>query len=179
MKRWGFKGGPRSHGATKFHRKRGTIGSGRVRKFHYFYSFCSSNYLILFLNNKDRGPIKGIKMPGRMGSNWKSLMGLRIWRINSKYNILYVQGPAIPGPTHCYVRVNDSCLPKNRVNQVVDNHPPFPTFYPEDLTEQLPEDRSHDELHNFAEPTIKFEDFEVKKIVKRDGAKLAKIKGSK
>lgn len=156
MKRWGFKGGPRSHGATKFHRKRGTIGSGR-----------------------DRGPIKGIKMPGRMGSNWKSLMGLRIWRINSKYNILYVQGPAIPGPTHCYVRVNDSCLPKNRVNQVVDNHPPFPTFYPEDLTEQLPEDRSHDELHNFAEPTIKFEDFEVKKIVKRDGAKLAKIKGSK
>lgn len=32
MKRWGFKGGPRSHGSTKFHRKRGTIGSGRVRK---------------------------------------------------------------------------------------------------------------------------------------------------
>ena len=32
MKRWGFKGGPRSHGSTKFHRKRGTIGSGRVTK---------------------------------------------------------------------------------------------------------------------------------------------------
>ena len=31
MKKWGFKGGPRSHGATKFHRKRGSIGSGRVR----------------------------------------------------------------------------------------------------------------------------------------------------
>lgn len=30
MKRWGFKGGPRSHGATKFHRKRGTVNSGRV-----------------------------------------------------------------------------------------------------------------------------------------------------
>lgn len=30
MKRWGLKGGPRSHGATKFHRKRGSIGSGRV-----------------------------------------------------------------------------------------------------------------------------------------------------
>lgn len=30
MKRWGFKGGPRSHGSTKFHRKRGTMGSGRV-----------------------------------------------------------------------------------------------------------------------------------------------------
>jgi ribosomal protein L3 len=30
MKKWGMKGGPRSHGATKFHRKRGSIGSGRV-----------------------------------------------------------------------------------------------------------------------------------------------------
>jgi hypothetical protein len=30
MKRYGFKGGPRSHGSTKFHRKRGTMGSGRV-----------------------------------------------------------------------------------------------------------------------------------------------------
>jgi len=33
MKQWGFKGGPRSHGSTKFHRKRGTIGSGRVQNF--------------------------------------------------------------------------------------------------------------------------------------------------
>ena len=30
MKKYGFKGGPRSHGTTKFHRKRGTVGSGRV-----------------------------------------------------------------------------------------------------------------------------------------------------
>jgi len=153
MKRFGFKGGPRSHGATKFHRKRGTVGSGR-----------------------DRRPIKGMKMPGRMGSNWRSLMGLKIWRINTKYNILYVQGPAIPGPNHCYVRVTDCCLPKNRVNLQADNHPPFPTFFPEDLTEKLPEDLYDNNLHKFYESTIKFEDFEVKKIVKRDGAKLAKIK---
>lgn len=153
MKRFGFKGGPRSHGSTKFHRKRGTIGSGR-----------------------DRGPIKGMKQAGRMGSNWKHLMGLRIWRINTKYNILYIQGPAIPGPTHCYVRINDSCLPKNKHNLQMENHPPFPTFFPEDLEKQMPEDLFLEDIHKFTEDTIRFEDFEFKQVVKRDGAKLAKIK---
>lgn len=117
-----------------------------------------------------------MKMAGRMGSNWRQLMGLRIHRINTKYNILYIQGPAIPGPNHCYVRVSDSCLPKNRVNQEAENHPPFPTFYPEDLKEKLSEDLFTSEIHKFSEPTIKFDDFEFKQIVRRDGAKLAKIK---
>ena len=104
-------------------------------------------------------------------------MGLRIFRINTKYNILYIQGPTIPGPNHCYVRINDSCLPKNRENISTESHPPFPTFYPEDVKERLPEDLFFDEIHKFSDPTIKFEDFEFKQIVKRDGAKLAKIKG--
>ena len=30
MKRWGFAGGPASHGSTKFHRKPGGIGGGGV-----------------------------------------------------------------------------------------------------------------------------------------------------
>ena len=34
MKRWDFKGGPASHGATKFHRKPGGIGGGGV-SMHY------------------------------------------------------------------------------------------------------------------------------------------------
>ncbi len=117
-----------------------------------------------------------MKMAGRMGSNWRQLMGLRIWRINTKYNILYIQGPVIPGPTHCYVRISDSCLPKNKVNIQADNHAPFPTFYPEDQEEKLAEDLFFNEIHKFSEPTIKFEDFEFKQVVKRDGAKLAKIK---
>jgi large subunit ribosomal protein L3 len=117
-----------------------------------------------------------MKMAGRMGSNWRQLLGLKIWRINNKYNILYVQGPAIPGPTHCYVRVTDSFLPKNQINLKEDSHAPFPTFYPEDCKEKIPEEIFHKDLHVFSNSTIKFEDFEVKKIVKRDGAKLAKIK---
>ena len=35
MRKYGFKGGPKSHGATKFHRKRGTVGSGRVSSLEF------------------------------------------------------------------------------------------------------------------------------------------------
>lgn len=119
-----------------------------------------------------------MKMAGKMGQKWRQLMGLKIWRINTKYNILYVQGPTIPGPTHCYVRIVDSCLPKNKINLAKENHPPFPTYYVdnEEVHKKLQEDIIHKEVHKFSEPTIRFEDFEVKKITKRDGAKLAKIK---
>ena len=30
VKRWGMKGGPASHGATKWHRRIGSVGAGRV-----------------------------------------------------------------------------------------------------------------------------------------------------
>ena len=152
MKRWGFKGGPRSHGATKFHRKRGSIGSGR-----------------------DRRPIKGTKMAGRMGGRWREQKGLKIWRINHKYNILYIHGPTIPGPTHSYVRIVDSCLPMHRELVTKENHPPFPTFYLEE-GKLLPDEEFDKDLHGMSEPTLKFESFEVKKVSKREGAKLAKIK---
>lgn len=115
-------------------------------------------------------------MAGKMGHKWRQIMGLKIWRINTKYNILYVQGPTIPGPTHSYVRVVDSCLPKNKVNLTKESHPPFPTYFTDDQTQKLEEDIVHKDLHKFSDATIKFEDFEVKKITKRDGAKLAKIK---
>jgi large subunit ribosomal protein L3 len=153
MKRWGFKGGPRSHGSTKFHRKRGTMGSGR-----------------------DRRPLRGTKMAGRMGQKWRMQKGLKIWRINTKYNILYIHGPVIPGPNHCYVRITDSSLPKNQSRFTKESHPPYPTFYPESFKNELSEEYYDANLHNFADPTIRFENVEVKKTAKRDGAKIAKIK---
>lgn len=58
MKRWGFAGGPASHGATKFHRKGGTIGHGR---------------------NKSR-VYPGTKMPGHMGSERRALLGVTVCR---------------------------------------------------------------------------------------------------
>lgn len=114
-------------------------------------------------------------MAGRMGCKWRQLMGLKIWRINNKYNILYIHGPVIPGPNHSYVRISDSCLPKNREKFTAQSHPPFPTYYP-NQNQTIAEEYFDEELHKFTDPTITFETFEAKKITKRDGAKIAKIK---
>ena len=115
-------------------------------------------------------------MAGRMGQVWRTQMGLKIWRINTKYNIIYIHGPTIPGPNHCYVRITDSCLPKNQSRFTKDSHPPFPTFYPESFKNELKEEYFDKDLHKFADATIKFENVEIKKTPKREGANLAKIK---
>ena len=116
-------------------------------------------------------------MAGRMGYKWRIQRGLKIVKINHKYNIIYIKGPTIPGPTHCYVRISDSCVRNCFREFTKDNHPPFPTFYLTDLKEQqLPEEVADKDLHNMSEPTITFEKVEVKKLTKREGAKLAKIK---
>jgi large subunit ribosomal protein L3 len=120
--------------------------------------------------------MKGTKMPSVMGGTWRWQRGLKIWRINTKLNILYIHGGSVPGPTHAYVRISDSCLPKNQERFKPDSHPPFPTFFPDDIKEPLPEELFDENLHQFKDPTIKFEGFQVKERKKRDGAKLAKIK---
>lgn len=56
VKRHGFKGGPASHGATKWHRRGGTLGTGR---------------------NKAR-VWPGAKMPGHMGSERRYNRGLQV-----------------------------------------------------------------------------------------------------
>lgn len=85
MKRWGHKGGPASHGSSKFHRKRGSSGAstgvGRV--------------------------LKGTKMAGHMGNKKVSQRFLRVAKIDAGLNLLYVKGP-VPGCKGRIVRVRDS-----------------------------------------------------------------------
>lgn len=50
MKRWGMKGGPRSHGSTKFHRKRGTIGSGRVKRTFLNFYYVTNEAISCYFN---------------------------------------------------------------------------------------------------------------------------------
>lgn len=112
VKRWGFKGGPASHGATKFHRRGGSIGTGR-----------------------DKARVwPGQKMPGHMGSEKRFCRGLKVkpWidlilelitiqffkysfkqivRINMKYNVIYVKG-TVPGATNSVVQIFDTLLPR-------------------------------------------------------------------
>ncbi|MBN3305541.1 RM03 protein, partial [Amia calva] len=127
MKRWGFKGQPASHGQTKTHRRPGASGPGG-----------------------DPGKVfAGKKMPGRMGNIYKTNHGLKVWRVNTKYNIIYVHG-SVPGHRNCIVKVGDSILP-SRVG--MNKTPPFPTFFP-DGDEELPEDLYDAEMFQFSEPSV-------------------------
>lgn len=130
MKRWGFKGMPASHGVTKSHRRGGNIGSG---------------------GEKAR-VLPGQKMPGHMGRERRILRGLKVWRINTVHNVLWVQGPAIPGPTGAYVYIYDSLLPHRK--HTAESHPPFPTFFQD---EQETDEELYDKnLHIFSQPSISF-----------------------
>lgn len=74
VKRWGFSGGPASHG-SRFKRRPGSIGSiagtGRV--------------------------FKGKKMPGKSGNDLVSIAGLEVLKIDQEKNVLVIRG-SVPGP---------------------------------------------------------------------------------
>ena len=74
VKRWGFKGGPASHGAGGWRRRPGSIGA-------------SADPSRVF---------KGKKMPGRMGAERKTVRNLEIVKIDKKENLLLIKG-SLPG----------------------------------------------------------------------------------
>ncbi|CAG7733062.1 unnamed protein product [Allacma fusca] len=132
MKRWGFKGLRATHGVTKSHRRGGNIGGGG-----------------------EKGRVwPGTKMPGHMGCLRRTMFGLKIVRINTKYNVIYVQGGSVSGETNNFVTIRDTFLPRKRFPEA----PPFPTYYPEEAQEPLPDDIFDPTLHNFSEPSIYYED---------------------
>ncbi|KAJ3115573.1 54S ribosomal protein L3 [Phlyctochytrium bullatum] len=106
MKRWGFKGLRASHGVSISHRSLGSTG-----------------------NRKSPGRVwKGKKMAGRMGGKFRTVQNLKIVKIDTVYNLLYVKG-AVPGPEDKFVLIKDAvrkgwyneCFPPN-------TSVPFPTF---------------------------------------------------
>ncbi|XP_070702524.1 large ribosomal subunit protein uL3m [Pempheris klunzingeri] len=126
MKRWGFKGQPASHGQTKTHRRPGASGPGDAAKV-----------------------FKGKKMPGRMGNVYISAYGLKIWRVNTKYNVLYVNG-SVPGHRNCLVKVRDTILPTRSSTLL---NPPFPTYFTEEDGD-LDEDLYDEGLFIHTEPSL-------------------------
>jgi large subunit ribosomal protein L3 len=81
VKRWGFGGGPNTHGNTK-HRKPGSIGPG----------------------TDPSRVIKGKKMPGHYGAERHTETNLRVERIDAERNLIYIRG-AVAGPTNGIVLV--------------------------------------------------------------------------
>lgn len=81
MKRWGFAGGPATHGSG-WKRKPGSIGGtttpGRV--------------------------YKGKKMPGRMGGRQVTVKGFEVMALDAKNNLVSISG-ALPGPRNNNLRL--------------------------------------------------------------------------
>ncbi|CAH1109181.1 unnamed protein product [Psylliodes chrysocephalus] len=127
MKRHGFKGMPASHGVTKTHRRGGNIGGGG-----------------------EKGRVwPGTKMPGHMGNTWRIAKGVKILRINRKYNVLWVTGQAIPGETNSICFIYDSKLPLRKPEKPL----PFPTYL-EKVDDDTPEDQYDESVHQFGDPSI-------------------------
>jgi large subunit ribosomal protein L3 len=84
MKRWGFSGGPATHGCTT-PRSAGSVGAG---------------------TNPGR-VLKGKKMAGRMGGKKCTVRNLDVIKIDKDKNLMFVKG-AVPGPNGGYVIIRKS-----------------------------------------------------------------------
>jgi large subunit ribosomal protein L3 len=82
VKRWGFAGGPRTHGQSDRERAPGSIGQ-----------------------RTDPGRVwKGKKMPGHMGNKFKTIKGLKVFKIDEEKNELWLTG-LIPGTKGGLVKI--------------------------------------------------------------------------
>ncbi|KAK3272697.1 54S ribosomal protein L3 [Cymbomonas tetramitiformis] len=112
MTRWGFRGGPASHGATKSHRGAGSTGQ------------C-----------QDPGrTFKGKKMAGRMGNKKRTVQSVWVWKVDPARNLMFVLGQ-VPGNRGGFLRVKDAIRKKPDMDRT-----PFPTYIlPQDeLWEDMP-----------------------------------------
>lgn len=81
VKRWGWKGGPKSHGSMT-HRRIGSNGS-----------------------NTDPGRVlRGHRMPGHMGNEYRTIKKLKILKIDKDKNLIFIEG-SVPGARGNLVKV--------------------------------------------------------------------------
>ena len=82
VRRWGFRGGPKTHGQSDRHRSPGSIGAGT-----------------------SPGRVwPGQKMPGHYGVDRGTVKGLKIVATDPEKNVVLVRGP-IPGANNGIVRI--------------------------------------------------------------------------
>ena len=93
IKRYGFRGGPGSHG-SRFHRSTGSIGN----------------------NAQPSKVFKNKKMPGHMGHKKVTVQNLAVIAINEKDGYLLLRG-SIPGAKNSIVKIAKSIKGKSRTRQ--------------------------------------------------------------
>eukprot|EP00285_Hemiselmis_virescens_P012311 CAMPEP_0173379638 /NCGR_PEP_ID=MMETSP1356-20130122/2498_1 /TAXON_ID=77927 ORGANISM="Hemiselmis virescens, Strain PCC157" /NCGR_SAMPLE_ID=MMETSP1356 /ASSEMBLY_ACC=CAM_ASM_000847 /LENGTH=296 /DNA_ID=CAMNT_0014333001 /DNA_START=22 /DNA_END=912 /DNA_ORIENTATION=+ len=116
MKRHGFKGQPATHGVSRAHRSIGSIGM-----------------------RKTPGRVwKGKKMPGRMGGDKITVLGLRVVSVDHVNGLIAVRG-AVPGSKEKAVRVRDAIRMKHHLhNETLDLPVPTRIFGEGDAKESPP-----------------------------------------
>ncbi|HEY5638830.1 MAG TPA: 50S ribosomal protein L3 [Dehalococcoidia bacterium] len=91
VKRYNFRGGPKTHGQSDRHRAPGSIGAG----------------------TSPGRVIKGLKMAGHMGTGEATTKNLKVVRVDADRGVLFVRGP-VPGTEGVVVRVRKSAAGKVR-----------------------------------------------------------------
>ena len=83
VKRWGFSGGPTTHGQKDRLRAPGSIGATTPQRV-----------------------IPGKKMAGRMGNKKRLVRNLEVMKVDAENKIIYLKGP-IPGPykSECRIKI--------------------------------------------------------------------------
>ncbi|KAI9488535.1 translation protein [Zychaea mexicana] len=105
MKRWNFAGMPASHGVSLTHRSGGSTGQ---RKW-------------------PSRVFKGKKMAGRMGGKSVTKQNLKIVKVDSAENLIYVKG-SVPGFDDQFVKIKDAVKLKAEKRYPKEAYPPpFPT----------------------------------------------------
>ena len=148
----GLKLGRKTHGATKSHNRIGSIGRGR----------------------QWAGPKKGKTMPKWSGNERKIMPGLKVLRVNTKYNLIYLKGPGVPGEDGSYVNIMDSNLYEKQPSKLGIT-PPFPTATM-DENSKLEEELYDEELHRPSDPSLLFEVTEEEKRAAALAARAGKAK---
>lgn len=82
VKRWGFAGGPKTHGQSDRHRSPGSIGSGTT----------------------PGRVLKGKKMGGRMGNEQVTVKNLDVVKVDKENKLVMIKG-AVPGPKGSVVEI--------------------------------------------------------------------------
>lgn len=81
MKRWGWHGGPATHGSMS-HRRIGSVGSG----------------------SSPGHPWRGRHLPGQYGMETVTIKNLKVVKVEPEQNLLYIKG-AIPGSSYTPVEI--------------------------------------------------------------------------
>jgi len=121
MKRWGFHGGPKTHGQSDRWRAPGSIGStttpGRV--------------------------LRGKKMAGHMGNAQVTVKGLRVFEVDEEKNLLLLLG-SVPGPRGAILEIAKTgkdkkfATPKDEEAEVTEESKESKSQDEEELENQSP-----------------------------------------